>query len=247
HDFRPEYRQLPELRRRFPRAVCLALTATATVRVRDDIRQLIGIPLEGQFVASFNRPNLFLRAEPREDGLAQTLAFLDRHRGESGIIYCSTRKQVDGLSQDLSANGWPALPYHAGLDDAVRRTNQERFISDDASLMVATIAFGMGINKSNVRFVLHYNLPKDLESYYQEIGRAGRDGLFSECMLFHSRRYISTAQHFIAQGAESERKGREGRLSAMLKFAEGRDCRRGPPLAYFREQFKVRCGPCDHC
>jgi ATP-dependent DNA helicase RecQ len=247
HDFRPEYRQLQEVRRRFPQAVCLALTATATPRVREDIRRLLGIAASGELVASFNRPNLFLAVEPRHDGLAQALAFLERHRGESGIIYCGTRQQVDELSGALNANGWAALPYHAGLDDAARRQNQERFSHDDAALMVATVAFGMGINKSNVRFVVHYNLPKDLESYYQEIGRGGRDGRPAECLLLYSRGDAMTIRHFIEQGAESERPGREARLNALMRYAGARECRRIPLLAYFGETLAQPCGHCDNC
>ncbi len=242
HDFRPEYRQLQQVRRRFPQAVCVALTATATSRVREDIRRLLGIEAAGEFVASFNRPNLFLAVRPRRDGLGQTLAFLEKHRGQSGIIYCSVRKQVDRLAAELTARGWSALPYHAGLDARTRRRNQDAFIRDDATIMVATVAFGLGINKSNVRFVLHYNLPRDIESYYQEIGRSGRDSLPAECLLLHSRADAVTIRRFIDEGAESERAGRQARLDAMIRYAETAGCRRVPLLAYFGETLSTERG-----
>jgi ATP-dependent DNA helicase RecQ len=235
HDFRPEYRQVQQVRQRFSQAVCVALTATATTRVREDIRRLLGIRADGEFIASFNRPNLFLAAQPRRDGLGQTLAFLEQHRGQAGIIYCSTKKQVDQLAAELAARGWPALPYHAGLDADTRRRNQDQFIREDTAIMVATIAFGMGINKSNVRFVIHYNLPKDIESYYQEIGRSGRDGLPADCLLLHSRADAMTIRRFIDEGAASERAGRQARLDAMMRFAETDTCRRVPLLGYFGE------------
>ena len=247
HDFRPEYRQIQNVRQRFPQTVCVALTATATPRVREDIRRLLGISDDGEFVASFNRPNLLLCIQPRRDSLGQTLAFLEQHRGQAGIIYCSSRKGVDGLSAELRARGWIALAYHAGMDADSRRRNQDDFLHADATIMVATVAFGMGINKSNVRFVLHFNLPKDIESYYQEIGRAGRDGLPADCLLLHSRADAITIRKFIDEGAASERAGRSARLDALIRYAETAGCRRGPLLSYFGEQHDTACGHCDNC
>jgi ATP-dependent DNA helicase RecQ len=246
HDFRPEYRQLLPVRERYRNAVCIALTATATERVRRDIQQRLGFRGENAFIASFDRPNLFLEARMRQNGLGQLLTFLSSHRDQTGIIYCSTRDGVDRLAEQLAAQGWPALPYHAGIADATRRRNQELFSRDHVSIIVATIAFGMGINKSNVRFVAHFNLPKDLESYYQEIGRAGRDGLRADCLLLFSRADMQTIYRFIEEGAPTERAGRHARLQAMSRYAEATECRRVQLLAYFGEE-AAACGFCDNC
>jgi ATP-dependent DNA helicase RecQ len=248
HDFRPEYRQLLPVRKRYPKAVCVAFTATATERVRRDIAGQLGFTEANTFVASFNRPNLHLASRPRSDGLSQVLGFLETRRDQSGIIYCATRDTVDSLAARLAEAGWPAIPYHAGLGDATHQSNQRQFVRADVAIMVATIAFGMGINKPNVRFVVHFNLPKDIESYYQEIGRAGRDGLPSDCLLLYGMQDVTTAQYFIEQGASSLQAGASARLQAMLRYAQAGGCRRTPLLAYFGEQFREEpCGACDNC
>jgi len=248
HDFRPEYRQLLPVRQRYPQAVCMALTATATPRVQRDIQDILGFEEANAFVASFDRKNLHLAVRRRSDGLKQTLAFLQAHREQSGIIYSSTRRQVDTLAQQLRLLGWNALPYHAGMDKRDRQHHQRQFVRDDVPIMVATIAFGMGIDKSNVRFVLHYNLPQNIESYYQEIGRAGRDGLRADCLLLYNQSDMHTIRRFIEEGAESERAGRMQRLRAMAEYAQTRTCRRIPLLAYFGESYEAdSCEMCDNC
>jgi len=248
HDFRPEYRRIREIRAACPDAVCLALTATATARVQNDIRTTLGITVENTFVAGFDRPNLHLEVQPRTDPVAQLLQVLGAHPEQSGIVYCSTRDQVDTMVAQLTEKGVRALPYHAGLDDGTRRENQRLFQRDEVPVIVATIAFGMGINKSNVRFIAHHSLPDCLETYYQQIGRAGRDGLPSNCVLLFSRGDVGTIHHFIEQGAPHERPGRNARLQAMLRFAGATGCRRQPLLTYFDDTPPAEpCGMCDNC
>ena len=248
HDFRQEYRQLVSIRERFKNAVCVALTATATPRVQDDIKKLLKFDAGNEFIDSFDRENLFIAVEPKVESLEQTLAFLNKHRGESGIIYCQTKKQVESLCRNLTARRIPVRPYHADLDNATRRQNQEAFIKGDIQVIVATIAFGMGIDKADVRFVLHAGLPKEPESYYQEIGRSGRDGLPAECLLLFSYGDVDTINHFIDQGAESEKRGRRERSQTLVSWATSIACRRKVLLAYFGEAYdQENCGMCDNC
>ena len=248
HGFRPEYRQLVSVRKRFPHAVCVALTATATPRIQADIKQTLGFRDENEFITSFDRANLFIAVEPKTDYLGQTLDFLAVRSDRSSIIYCATRRQVDTLHTALVERSISALPYHAGLDAETRRHNQRAFIRDDVRVMVATIAFGMGIDKPDVRFVLHVDLPQNVEGYYQEIGRAGRDGLRADCLLLFSYGDVDTVQYFIRQGAESERDGRQERLQAMVNWATSGACRRRELLAYFGEAYEAdTCRMCDNC
>jgi ATP-dependent DNA helicase RecQ len=249
HDFRPEYRQLTEVRKRFPQAVCLALTATATARVRADIKSSLGFSQHNEFVASFNRANLYIEVRPKQDAPIQTTRFLERFKDQSGIIYCFSRRQVDELAYYLERHGHKARPYHAGLEDDERRRNQEAFIRDDIQIIVATIAFGMGINKPDVRFVLHYDLPKSIEGYYQEIGRAGRDGLPAHCLLLYSYSDVAKLKYFVNQKEGTERLVAQQHLDAIVRFAEDEStCRRKPLLNYFGESYTVpNCKNCDNC
>jgi ATP-dependent DNA helicase RecQ len=248
HDFRQEYRQLVSIRERFKNAVCVALTATATPRVQNDIKKLLKLDEGNEFIGSFDRENLFIAVEPKVESLEQTLAFLNRHRGESGIIYCQTKKQVESLCRNLTARRISVRPYHADLDNTTRQQNQEAFINGKIQVIVATIAFGMGIDKADVRFVLHAGLPKEPESYYQEIGRSGRDGLPAECLLLFSYGDVDTINHFIDQGAESEKQGRQERSQTLVSWATSIACRRKVLLAYFGEEYEQQnCGMCDNC
>lgn len=255
HDFRPEYRQLKTLRQRYPAVPMMALTATATRRVQEDIATQLALRDPRIHVASFNRTNLYYEVRPkRRDGYRDLLQLIRQNPG-SGIVYCLSRKKVDELAFRLQQDGIEALPYHAGLEDETRTTNQTRFIRDDVRVMVATVAFGMGINKPDVRFVIHYDLPRSLENYYQEAGRAGRDGDPAKCTLFFGYGDLNTVEFLIAQkvdpitGAplEDEQRIARQQLRRVVDYAEGTDCRRKIQLAYFGESFAGQCGNCDNC
>ncbi len=248
HDFRPEYRELKKLRTHFPDVPMMALTATATERVRADIVKQLKLRDPRCYVASFNRPNLTYRVVRKSAPYEQLLEFIRSRPNESGIVYCASRKSADSLARNLSEDGISAKPYHAGLTSAERTKNQEAFLRDDVRVVTATIAFGMGINKPNVRFVVHYDLPKNLESYYQETGRAGRDGLPSECVLLFSAGDVAKQLHFIDEKSEREARIARAQLQQMVHYAETRDCRRTTLLRYFGEEYtKPSCEGCDNC
>src|ERR1044071_9089110 len=248
HDFRPEYRQLAELRHAFPNVPMMALTATATGRVRQDIVKLLKLRDPNCYVASFNRPNLSYRVLAKSKAYEQVLDFLRARPKESGIIYCQARKSAENVAERLTEDGIKAKPYHAGLTGPERAKHQDLFLRDDVRVICATIAFGMGINKPNVRFVLHYDLPKNIEGYYQETGRAGRDGLPSECVLLFTAGDVIKQRKFIDEKPEPERTIASQQLQQMVQYAESAECRRASLLGYFSESFETdNCGACDNC
>ena len=249
HDFRPEYRDLAVLKERFPGVPRLALTATADGPTRTDIVERLALGEGRIFVSGFDRPNIRYQVVPRETPKTQLGAFLARHPGEAGIVYCMTRNAVDDTAAKLAEAGLTALPYHAGLDPAVRSANQSRFLAEDGVVMVATIAFGMGIDKPDVRFVAHLDLPKSLEAYYQETGRAGRDGMPAEAWMLYGLADVARQRRLLDQsGAADAQKAIERRkLDALLGFCETALCRRQALLAYFGETMSDPCGNCDTC
>ncbi|MEI6465919.1 MAG: DNA helicase RecQ [Verrucomicrobiota bacterium] len=249
HDFRPEYRQISKLRELLPDVPVMALTATATTRVRADIITHLKLRNPEVFVASFNRPNLTYRVVPKDQPAKQIIDFVRKRETESGIIYCASRATAERVAESLAGRGFLARAYHAGLDAGERARNQEAFLRDDTRIICATIAFGMGINKPNVRWVIHHDLPKNVEGYYQETGRAGRDGLPGDCLLLFSAGDIAKQTHFLDEITDpQELQIARAQLRQIVHYAESAGCRRAELLEYFGERFPLdNCGACDNC
>ena len=249
HDFRPEYRALTVLHERYASVPRIALTATADAITREDILERLQLGEARQFISSFDRPNIAYTIVEKKDATAQLLRFIEReHAGEAGIVYCQTRKRVEEIARTLSEQGIRALPYHAGLDADVRQANQDRFLREDGVVMVATIAFGMGIDKPDVRFVAHLDMPKNIEGYYQETGRAGRDALPADAWMTYGLQDVVNQRRMIDESPAGEdfKHVMRGKLDALLALAEATDCRRVRLLHYFGEDSKP-CGNCDNC
>ena len=248
HDFRPEYRRIKDMVQTIGRAPIIALTATATPKVQNDIQKNLGIMDATVFKSSFNRPNLFYEVRDKVDPDKDIIRYIKQHPGKSGIIYCLSRKKVEEVAKLLTINGIRALPYHAGLDAKVRAENQDRFLMEDVDVIVATIAFGMGIDKPDVRFVIHYDIPKSIEGYYQETGRAGRDGENAECITFYSYKDIRKLEKFMQGKPVSEQEIGRQLLMDTVAYAESSLCRRRMLLNYFDEDYpEENCGLCDNC
>ncbi len=251
HDFRPEYLQLSMLHQRFPGVPRIALTATADSATQREIVERLGLEEARLYISSFDRPNIRYRVQPKGSSVRdQLLGFLEReHRGNAGIVYCLSRKRVEQTAAWLNEHGWTALPYHAGLDGATRRLHQQRFLREEGVIVVATIAFGMGIDKPDVRFVAHLDLPKSMEAYYQETGRAGRDGLPADAWLVYGLNDIVTLRQMVggSEAPEARKRVEQRKLDALIGFCELVGCRRQALLGYFGEQRDEPCGNCDNC